>query len=68
MPNIDSLIGFYNSHVKFKRICSLTFDFEHLYSYLELQLTNSRNSQFSLKFLTQKSQHVDPFLHFYLYV
>ena len=47
MPNIDCLIGLYNSHVKFNRICSLPFDFEHLYAYLEPQLTNSRNAHFS---------------------
>ena len=49
MPNIDRLVGLYNSHVKFNRICSLPFVFEHLYSYLEPQLTNSRNSYFTKK-------------------
>jgi len=60
MPNIDRLIGLYNSHVKFNRICSLPFDFEHLYEYLEPQLTNSRNTHFSLiypVFYTQKHKN-----------
>ena len=50
MPNLDRLIGLYNSHVKFNRICSLPFDFEQLYAYLEPQLTNSRNAHFRLIF------------------
>jgi len=50
MPNIDRLIGLYNSHFKFNRMCSLPFDFEHLYAYLEPHLTNSRNAHFSLIF------------------
>ena len=68
MLNIDRLIGLYNSHVKSNRICSLPFDFEHLYAYLEPQLTNSRNAHFSLMFpvfYTQKTKtNVDPFLAF----
>ena len=68
MPNIDRLIGLYNSHVKSNRICSLPFDFEHLYAYLELQLTNSRNSQCSLIFPGFYTKTLTHFLLFDLYV
>jgi len=65
MPNIYRLIGLYHSHVKFT-ICSLPFVFEHLYAYLEPQLTNSRNSHFDLIFpgFYKKQKKLDPFFTF----
>jgi len=67
MPNMDRLIGLYNSHVKFHRICSLSFVIEHLYSYLEPQLTNSTNVCLIFQGIYQ-TKTVDLVLLFYLYV
>ena len=64
MPNIYRFIGLYNLHVKFNRICSVPFDFENIFSYLEPQLTNSRNSHFGLifpGFYQKQQQNVDLF-------